>query len=432
MKTRLLLPLLLLQFVVHAQTSKVSRLISIGRDAYSNGAMGPLDSTQYFTSGNNICDLELGYQNDSSYLLSYYPNSGYKLTMRTVNTLCPQGYLGALQQNTSTGKDTLQNTYLHTYAYLPGGAVMDTLMQWNKTNNKWDYAQLCADTFFDPKHIRVHYYSNWDTGGWLFNARTQHTYTAAGNPDTLLDTYWDATIQQWAPNSMMKYSYDAANRLVNETYWLWQASTNSWIPSYQITTTYNLAGDSSVQQWYSWDKNSNSWTMNTRHIFAYNSKGQPLSDIEQYWLANTQSFMNWSRTRYTYNSYGQASSVSSERWNILDSAFEFGFQSMYTRYHYEEYTPTPELAVAEVSLEPSIMLYPNPGRDYVWLDWKGPQTVPLSIQLIDMQGKPVIQIQKVGNELHEALPTQQLPTGTYILQFTANGHASQRMLQVVH
>lgn len=432
MKSRLIIALLLLlQFNAQGQTSTVSRLVSVGRDAFTNGAMMPLDSTQYFTSGNNICDLELGYQNDSSYVFTWYPNNGgYKLTMRTVNVLSPDGYQSSLQQNGYVNSNGLENAYVHNYTYLPNGGVMDTLLQWNSNAHRWDYMQLCADTFYDHKHIRVHNYATWYNGAWSLNSRTQHTYTAAGDPDTLLDLGWDAVAAQWTPSYLMKYSYDSANRLVSQTFQSWQVSTGTWLPISLTTTTYNAAGDTAIQQMFQWDNASNSWVKNARHILVYNNSGKLTADIQQFWLSNTQSFMNWSRTLYTYNSYGQAATMSSERWNILDSAFEFGLQSMRTRYHYEEYIPV--LGVAQTRPEPSIMLYPNPGRDYVWLDWKGSGATTVAIQLTDMQGRPVYQLQKTASELHQAIPTQQLPAASYILQFVADGRQTQRILQVVH
>ncbi len=338
MKTRFLpAALLLLHLGAGAQTGTISRLVATGRDAYLNGAMAPVDSTQYFTSGNNICDLELGYQNDSSYLFSYDAgNSGFRLTGRTVHTLCPEGYLTTLDQKAVAPHTPLQNTFTHRYGYLPGGAVMDTLLSWNDTTNKWDYLQLCADTFRDAKHLRVHYYGTWDGSGWAQSAKTEHRYTSSGDPDSIIDLNKDPGTGAWLPAFLMKYRYDALNRLVGETYYTWKNAGAAWLPLMQTTTTYNAVGDTALLQSFQWDTSSSSWTMIMRHIVSYNTAHKPVCDIQQFFVGGTNGFLNWSRTQYTYNRYGQATSMSTERWNIQRSAFEYGPQSGRERYHYEE------------------------------------------------------------------------------------------------
>ncbi len=90
------------------------------------------------------------------------------------------------------------------------------------------------------------------------------------------------------------------------------------------------------------------------------------------------------------------------------------------------------MGVTTAKAGPSVMLYPNPARDRIWLDWSNPLNVPVSIQLSNLRGEPVFQLQKTANVLHEAIPVADLPAGTYILRFTGDGRMSQQLIQVVH
>lgn len=405
------------------------RLVSAATDRYLNGTMMPADSTRYFSSGNNVCDLQAGLHDDSELVFRYDAAQGaYTLAARNVHVMTAQGFESSLRQDDSSG--TLENRSLHRYAYLPGNAVMDTLLVWNRADSTWDLSQLCADTLIDEQHIKVHVFAEWNGRAWVAAGQTQHSYTASGKPDTVLDQSWDAAVGDWTPSVLMKYTYDALGRATGDTVLAWDVALGHWHYQFCEGIAFNAAGDTGVALNYGWDSTLGSWTLLQRQMMQLDGAGNVLWREEAFYIAGSSMWMNGSQTRNEYNSYGQLTASTVERWNVLRQAWEFMPQSTWSRYHYEEFTPALTVGTAQPGL--AVRVYPNPAQDRVWVDWKGTRPAEVFIRLSDLQGRPVLQWRAVASELHEALSTAGLAPGTYLLQFGSEGRHAEQLLEVVH
>ena len=68
-----------------------------------------------------------------------------------------------------------------------------------------------------------------------------------------------------------------------------------------------------------------------------------------------------------------------------------------------------------------VKLYPNPARDYIIVELMTGNVNGATVQMFDMQGKPVKNAEIPGQKQHYVLPIKELQTGIYYLKVEMNG-----------
>lgn len=412
------------QAAAQKPTATGYRLIGIANltDTYA-----PIDSTALKYSGTNGSTYDFNYMkyiigdeffgftpNYHPYDFSSMPvksdtatfyefdGSNYSATNQYNANHLPNGKFSSLEKmyfnsNVPDGSDKYINVFdgqgkLQRMVYLenPGGAGYDSV-------GKIEYAydnlgnKIVRDSLFD-----------YNAGDWELSGVLQFTYTGSGLIDSLI-IWEDAGAAGWKPSVAYVHLYDNSQRLIRvigmqeigagltpvvlDTF-----EYSGSLTYFKTLTEYTLdMSTSSFVPSAMFDKNINSSNLpDTMYILSYNSAA-------------------WDTVAFTSYQYNSNNNVMLE--NLYSNVAVLPLV-MNVRYYYEPFTYTPA-SVAAVAPKATMVIYPNPTRSNVTLQWKEADGKRYQIELLNVAGQKILSQSFLWKEPQQQLSLESLTAGTY-------------------
>lgn len=336
-----------------------------------------------------------------------------------------------------------QQIYTHDAS---GNRNSRTLKYWNKPGASWlNYERNLYD--FDPSgNIVNSTYQTWDLGSsaWINVFKDSMSYSATNK---LLSTKTQLWLSgNWENNKNVFYVYDGSDRLIESQEQGWSVGSSTWYDVKKYTYTNDASGNILTFMNQNWNTSLSKWDTFNKREYSYDSKSNLLSNTWSFWDAGSSTFENSSLETYTYdsndnqltetaaiwditssswvntekasyafNSFNQKTYEQNEVWDNVGATWYFrnGIQKFY--YYYESFTNS--IAVKK-SITNLLKLFPVPSTDILNIHFKSGTQETFTGQIIATDGRIHRQWTfNSNNEFKGSIPTNDLPTGNYILQF---------------
>ncbi len=360
------------------------------------------------------------------------------------------------QTNFRNGGDTIEGTFLRTYAYNSANQLAETVWTESYYNNsttwqtiiRYGYstngclASLTLQTLLNDVagvETRVEY----TTDEHCHNVLVRTSYSDTGySPE--FDTYEyennnlvaQRKYSVIANDTLLTYeyicSYNAANQRVTEV----------WGSSAKNEYEYDAQGNNTVIRSYQWDATAQTWAAGGETNLTYNSSGQIL--VNDY-----QSIGFSMRTEYEYNELGKATRIlfrfayefsgiqefvteslityrcDGEESETISKSVENGVSKIRARSESDYLLP----AACEPLVQQVIEVYPNPTTSTVRILFIEPLNA-YQIRVFNSAGQLIKSYSSEQGLLPPELDFTSLPSGLYTLQVTGESfNASSKLLK---
>lgn len=361
-----------------------------------------------------------------------------------------------LQTNFRNGGDTIEGTFLRTYAYNSANQLAETVWTESYYNNsttwqtiiRYGYstngclASLTLQTLLNGVagvETRVEY----TTDEHCHNVLVRTSYSDTGySPE--FDTY------EYENNNLVaqrKYSVIANDTLLTYEYICSyntanQRVTEVWGSSAKNEYEYDAQGNNTVIRSYQWDATAQTWAAGGETNLTYNSSGQIL--VNDY-----QSLGFSMRTEYEYNELGKATRIlfrfayefsgiqefiteslisyrcDGEESETISKSMEGGVLKIRARSESDYLLP----AACEPLVPQVIEVYPNPTTSTVRILFIEPLNA-YQIRVFNSVGQLIKSYSSEQGLLPPELDFTSLPSGLYTLQVTGESfNASSKLLK---
>ncbi|MGB1211334.1 MAG: T9SS type A sorting domain-containing protein, partial [Lacinutrix venerupis] len=212
--------------------------------------------------------------------------------------------------------------------------------------------------------------------------KSNYTYTAFSQIDTIINSNWDAVNSIWIDSSKITYVYNSNNVVVSKI----------------------------SQNW-----NGNQWVNNNIEVYSYDSNGFLIELLQSNWNLNTEVYDETQRKLYTNNSDGN-------QIIVVDQTNVLGTWTNTTR---DRRTyPNCQTLNAEDVVFSSLEVYPNPVQNQLIIEIEGNTAGVLTI--CDVNGRKIF-TQNILNRINK-VDVSTLKTGMYLLQITKDNKTSTKKI----
>ncbi|MEN9338828.1 MAG: hypothetical protein RIQ62_140 [Bacteroidota bacterium] len=311
------------------------------------------------------------------------------------------------------------NMTIDQYQYYTNGYQIQFLQRfsWNTSTASWDSIERLYQTYTLDSLSSITRSVPGATG-WEVESRKTWIYSSS---PMLLTEYktelWDTTVTTavWKNNTHTTYAYNANNLLTLKTAEQW--SGGAWWPVTRVYSNY----DASQQLIEVYDQNySGAWTHHTRQTYTYTSGLLSQENHETWsgaWVPEQQ--LTYSYDAHQNNTYRQIE-------NYTGSSF-----TPYTQdfYYYASFT----LGAATSTKENlSVVVYPNPVQQTLYIQWLSTQADTYQIKLFDMSGHCRLYTSETCNAGLQSskIDVRAIPAGCYLLQVGNEREFETKKIQI--
>lgn len=156
----------------------------------------------------------------------------------------------------------------------------------------------------------------YEKGVWTHNAKSSHTYDAAGMKLATDQEIWHEASGTFRKSARYTTRYDAAGHDTFHLTQFWDNAGTSLGNSSRIVKTLDGANRTLVRYDDLWDGNTSSWTHNSIHQYAYNPDGTMSSQVVRTWSSTSNGWLNRDSVMYTWHGPGRQASETLFQWNV--------------------------------------------------------------------------------------------------------------------
>ncbi len=379
----------------------------IGRSVYNHDSTGFVfkDSMSlYYNAGNNTTSLQdyengnLSAKNDSlrsfsgaAITLDYVSKDVYDAGYNRMLVAGSESYSGGVPVSSYT------NTFYYNGIQLDSSVFINTDLVNNVSyiSNRFVYhtnAQNLQDTIYYIYFNNLGVYSssskivqifagNNMTEQWMYNSTDSVIYT----PSVKYLNYYNAN---GLYDSVVSYAWLGGN----------------WLKQNKRTFVYNASQHAILKHWYGFDQNLQAYVINAREEILRSNGIQQDSMFSQIWNQANQKFDTTIKRAYVYQGGVLLHAYS---YNLNPNTMQWQLSPYNAVLHYY-YDMIPN-SISGVPSENSLMLYPNPAENvlYIRSDMRG------SRYLISASDGRILQSGLVGS--NNQIMVQNLPAGVYSL-----------------
>ena len=327
----------------------------------------------------------------------------------------------------SDGTTLYQDTKIsNTYDAL--GNLTQTLEEaWDFTSNGWMNNVLTSSTYDTNGGLTQEVHSLWDVGlqQWIYNFRITNTYSN-GSITFSLNEFFDVAQNAWVGNTQTTYLYDGSGLLLSEESQYFDAAvTLSWIPGTLIEYSYNANGQKDVVTSSYYDVAMGTYTPNSLTNYVYDAEGNMVQEIN---LDTMDPFNPYYRQNFTFDNTYTFSDLILPNFLVEEVPDYFthkldqlsidmwdGTEWLNENSAMLYYSAQSVVGVNEMEEKTPVLLYPNPVRNQMMIQFKGSNQIAL---LYNASGKCLSKQTILGNTVVEI---GHLPAGMYA--WVINGQA---------
>ncbi len=243
-------------------------------------------------------------------------------------------------------------------------------------------------------------YSSVNASPFVFSYREQFTYGQNGLPDQYFRIYSPSAGVDTLESVV--FSYNNNNQLIEEQYYAKYSSA----PMYHYSTVK----------------------------IANNSSGNRIADTTYYTYSQNVALAKRALRTYGYNANGHINQYELQYWDSTNKVWGADLDSLYGPAMRVNAKYTGTLSVGETVAAESndVQLYPIPAHNLITIKATMPDDNPFEVLVYDMQGVVIKRWQEQGVVNYtRTIPTDDIPTGTYILSLSGSDvHMTKRMVIV--
>lgn len=395
------------------------RLTSSAKMIYDGSNYIPFDSTTYQYSAGRDGLLDQDYTDlftnfDQSIYYEYDANNYvYNNVSRCTQTFNAAGTVQyRTQENWENDNAQWQNSFRYEYIYTEGYTqLLQTNVQiWN---GSWNGNNLNYQIDYDINGnvIKVNLVTNI----------MYLTYDSNNNIIERKEYNWSQS-DGWHFTDKYSFSYNVSNQLTG--YILQHYNNGTWenYEQKEYTISNNNLASIITSTW-----NNGIWQPSFQNLFTYDINSNKLSDEYQVWDSVSSTYINQRKEFWTYNTENQPTSYYSQTWNQSNANWQPVKGDFYHHYYYEKYFPTD---VSSVNSESSFALFPIPANNEININLNNNSFNGTKGYLSDMQGRILEGF--TFTEKHKAIKTNNLPSGSYIINIISGNKKTAQPLSIVH
>ena len=185
-----------------------------------------------------------------------------------------------------------------------GNEVLKTIYQWDTASDSFVPSQKLESIFNENGDPTLYTYSNWDTDTNGYVNYIKITFTYVENGRTILAQIWDANANSYVNNNKDVVTEEVTEDGYVETTITqgWNTDTEVYVDSYKKVITYDENDRILDTYFYFWDLETVSFLPNGRNEYTYNEN--EMIYISQASDADTGDYINISQENTTYDLNG--------------------------------------------------------------------------------------------------------------------------------
>lgn len=350
----------------------------------------------------------------------------------------------------------VENETKSEFTYITARADEQYLFDWDHHAGIWKKKGKIKYEYHPSGKVSKELFSDWKdaSSSWVESGQLELHYSPSGDLAEIISYKWD-TLHGYIFESKQERQYGNNHDIRHETSWEWDATNNNWENASKKLFLYN--GDALAcilkQDWNS----SGQWMDRIKDTLVYNGEGYVKESLRLIWDSREQEWRKFEKTRYIYDAAGNNTGqiVSEWEWegggswreeektdyffdtavdqnslltphdyewsckiDRIEKSFTMPFRNNWNRsalinYYYSDRNT---LTISEEAPD-SILLYPNPASEYVYLD--GKQTIfECTFQLYDMQGRKIRE-EQLSLESGATVSLSGIGPGVYIYRISS-------------
>ena len=181
-----------------------------------------------------------------------------------------------------------------------GNEVLKTIYQWDTASDSFVPSQKLESIFNENGDPTLYTYSNWDTDTNGYVNYIKITFTYVENGMTILAQIWDANANSYVNNNKDVVTEDGyVETTITQS---WNTDTEVYVDSYKKVITYDENDRILDTYFYFWDLETVSFLPNGRNEYTYNEN--QMTYISQASDADTGGYITVSQENTTYDLNG--------------------------------------------------------------------------------------------------------------------------------
>ncbi|RLJ62602.1 putative secreted protein (Por secretion system target) [Lacinutrix venerupis] len=283
---------------------------------------------------------------------------------------------------------------------------------WNANLQVWENERRTDFSYLGNNLSLVEVYI-WENSNWEINETIENAYNGS---DLLIESLykeWSIPLNSLVNRDKSNYTYTAFSQIDTIINSNWDAVNSIWIDSSKITYVYNSNNVVVSKISQNWD--GNQWVNNNIEVYSYDSNGFLIELLQSNWNLNTGVYDETQRKLYTNNSDGN-------QIIVVDQTNVLGTWTNTTR---DRRTyPNCQTLNAEDVVFSSLEVYPNPVQNQLIIEIEGNTTGV--IRICDVNGRKIF-TQNILNRINK-VDVSTLKTGMYLLQITKDNKTSTKKI----
>jgi predicted lipoprotein with Yx(FWY)xxD motif len=356
-------------------------------------------------------------------ILRQFQNGNWVVISRTSNKYDEDKHLIWQAVELPSGNDwELSSQKFITYT---NGVITEEISQ-VYTNGTWVNEQRHTAKYDDNMNETELLFENWNGTDWVNKSRFTSEYNSSGIITLELSESWNGT--SWDNVYKNDYTYDEANKTSEVIYSQW---SGEWIPINKYGDKYGDHNEQIGSIYQEWD--GTQWINVDKEIYTYNDDITHMTQVvTMTWNDGTSVWDNSDKSLYTYENdemvemiyqeWDGAKYVNSLRNSIEETDLEFitlyqvwdgsdWVNYMRMIYHYRTTTGVEDSErPVSFNLEQN---FPNPFNPSTTISYSVSETQHVNLKIFNVLGQVVA-----------TLVNEEIPTGTYKVQFNAAGLSS--------
>ncbi|ARV14167.1 T9SS type A sorting domain-containing protein [Polaribacter sp. SA4-12] len=313
---------------------------------------------------------------------------------------------------------TLNNQWINTYKFeliYDASEIMvvqEIGSEWDSGKDEW--ISMYIDDYYYTSGIlssEINSYWNNDTSEWVLNSKWDYFYDMFALAEEVF--YWrDAFENEWVQESRFLYEYgiglNAMPILTIETAFIWDPEKGNWQNYYKDEYQYDNNYNRTTASYFNWIETPGEWAQyyKDEFIFDLNYSFSDLIVPFNYGEEIDDTSVYFSNMVIGYRGYESVNQIWEDNMKML--------------FFYSDYTNS--LSIDDEILTQSIVLYPNPVSDILFID---SEIAITKIEIYSVLGQKVKEI----SSDFKSISFKDLKDGIYIVKIQAeNLSVSQKII----
>lgn len=308
------------------------------------------------------------------------------------------------------------NYLRYTYTYDDIGFQVGLYEELESSTWTWIYVSRFSSTYDDNGNRLTDLIENWGSDTWRNHYRDTYFYDNNGNITTELREYWGQ--DNWINSSRQTYTYNGSGNMLTQLTENWESE--GWGNSWRKTHTFNDNGNvltGFIEEW-----NDNVWSYFSKYTYTYDVNGNMLTELKE------KSGGVSKKETYTYDGNGNSVTGLCENWEWSSSTWQPNSDFLdlycnrnyvlwwYEAYRYEASFTSFTNNISSIQNENSIIIYPNPATEQVFLSLSDYRNT--TVEIYNIQGQLCQSQSLESNET--VIKIHDLPKGLYMLNIKSS------------